>query len=111
MTPTLLAGSKGRVYAVSSPDSGKVAQIRANPKVQWFFQSKVLDEVASASGLASLVDDPAFKARVLEAIGPNLQIFWRTNPDARKLVVVETVVKEVSVFSALTGERLRAALE
>lgn len=105
MTPTVVRGRPGFLYAVTSPDSVKAADMRERPKVQWFFQSKVLDEIFNVWGTATLVDNPQAKAEVLEAIGPNLQIFWRVNPDAKNLVVVETSVQELSCFYPMKGER------
>ena len=105
MTPVVVRGRPGYVYAVTAPDSSKAAQIREHPKVEWFFQSKILDEVLSASGDAVLVNDPQAKAEVLEAIGPNLQIFWRVNPNAKNLVIVETEIQKLSCFYPMRNER------
>ncbi len=111
MTPVVLRGRKGFLYVATAPDSGKAAHIRAKPGVEWFFQSRVLDEVLSVIGTATLVDDPQAKAEVLEAIGPNLQIFWRVNPDAKNIIVVETEIKELSCFFPMRNERHRAKAE
>jgi len=108
MTPTFLKGRPGFVYAVTSPKSGKAEQIRGNPKVEWTFQSTVLDEILSAVGPAALIDDPQFKAEVLEAIGPNLPIFWRVNPDSRNLIIVETAISEIACFFPMRNERHRS---
>lgn len=109
MTPAFLRGRPGCLYAVTAPDSFKAAALRAHPKVEWFVQSKALDEVFSVLGEAHLIDDPQAKAEVQEAIGPNLQIFWRVNPNARNLTVVETVIGELSCFYPMRNERHRAA--
>ncbi|HCM25280.1 MAG TPA: pyridoxamine 5'-phosphate oxidase [Treponema sp.] len=111
MTPAILRGRSGTIYAVTAPDSAKCAHIRKSARVEWFLQSRILDEVISVIGTASLIDNPQAKAEVLESIGPNLQIFWRTNPDARNLVVVETVLEEISVFYPMENRRERFELE
>lgn len=108
MTPTLLKGRPGFIYAVTSPKSEKATQIGKNAKVEWTFQSTVLDEILSAVGATTLVDDPQFKAEVLEAIGPNLSIFWRVNPDSRNLIVVETAISEITCFFPMRNERHRS---
>jgi len=108
MTPVELPGRSGFLYAVTAPDSLKAAHIRDRPKIEWFFQSKTLDEVTSVRGEAFIVDEPQAKAEVLEAIGPRLQIFWRVNPNAGNLVVLETPVDELSCFFPMRNERHRA---
>lgn len=109
MTPVTLRGRPGFLYAVTAPDSPKAVQIRERPKVEWFLQSKVLDEILTARGEAYLVDEPQAKAEVLEAIGPNLQIFWRVNGNAGNLIVVETALQDISCFFPMRNERVRAA--
>ena len=111
MTPTILRGRSGTIYAVTAPQSTKCAHIRNGGRVEWFVQSRALDEVVSAIGTATLIDNPQAKAEVLESIGPNLQIFWRTNPDARKLVVVETVLDEISLYFPMENRRESFVLE
>jgi general stress protein 26 len=108
MTPVVLRGRPGYLYSLTAPDSPKAEHIRAHPLVEWFFQSKLLDEIFTLSGDARLIDDPQAKAEVQEAIGPNLQIFWRVNPDARNFAVIETEIREISCFFPMRNERHRA---
>jgi pyridoxamine 5'-phosphate oxidase len=109
MTPVVLRGRPGYLYALTAPDSPKAAQIREHPRIGWFFQSKTLDEICSAHRDARIIEDAQAKAEVQEAIGPNLQIFWRVNPDSRNFAVIETEILEVSSFFPMRGERHRAA--
>ena len=111
MTPALVRGRGGYIYAVTAPDSNKAEHIRSHSQVAWTVQSTVLDEVFTTYGTASLIQDPHTTAEVLEAIGPNLAIFWRVNPNSRNLVVVETAIKEISCFFPMRNERHSAGLE
>jgi pyridoxamine 5'-phosphate oxidase len=110
MTPTLLRGRNGYIYAVTAPDSQKADHIRTRPEVEWTIQSTVLDEVITATGKAVILQDPHTTAEVLESIGPNLAVFWRVNPNSRNLVVVETELKGISCFFPIRNERNSAEL-
>ncbi|NLJ44969.1 MAG: pyridoxamine 5'-phosphate oxidase family protein [Treponema sp.] len=108
MTPALLPRFPGRLFAVTGSRFGKVGFIRENPKVEWAFQSRTLDRIVSLKGRAFVVDEPELKVEVLEAIGPNLQVFWRINPKAGDLVVLETEIEEATLFLPLKQESFRA---
>jgi len=110
MTPTMVKGRPDYLYAVTAPDSPKAGQIIVHPQVGWTFQSRVLDEIVSVSGSAELVVDPQLRAEVLEAIGPNLQIFWKVNGDSRNLVIVETRILEIGCFLPLEGRQYRSGV-
>ncbi len=108
MTPVLMPRFPGRLFAVTGSRFGKVRNIEANPKVEWAFQSRTLDRIVSLKGKAFVVDEPELKVEVLEAIGPNLQVFWRINPKAGDLVVLETEIEEATLFVPLKQESHRA---
>ena len=78
-------------------------------KVQWSFQSPTLREIVQLRGRAAVLSNPGLKAEVLEALGPNLAIFWRINPDPAKLVVIETVIEKAKLFRPM--ERLNTLKE
>jgi pyridoxamine 5'-phosphate oxidase len=105
MTPTLLGGRKGAIYAVTSPDFSKIAHLSENPKVQWMFQTRLLNRIATATGLVNVIDNSAMKAEVIEGIGRRLNVFWRVNTDPSKLVVLETVLEEADYFEPMKGVR------
>ena len=104
MTPVLLPRLPGRIFAVTGAGFKKVRHIKENPKVEWTFQSRTLDRIITLKGRAFVVDEPELKVEVLEAIGPNLQVFWRVNPRAGDLVVVETSVEKAELFLPLKQE-------
>lgn len=108
MTPAVLPRFPGRLFAVTGSRFGKVRNIQADPKVEWAFQSRTLDRIVSLKGRAFVVDEPELKVEVLEAIGPNLQVFWRINPKAGDLVVLETEIEEAVLFLPLKQESHRA---
>lgn len=111
MTPTSLGRSGGTIYAVTADDLPKVRHIRANPRVEWGFQSRDLGSVACLRGFARVVVDPLLAAEVLESIGPNLGVFWRINEDPKRLVVIETRIASVSLFYSVKLERFEAEAE
>lgn len=105
MTPTLLRGRPDALFAVTSPWSAKVAQMRANPEVEWLIQSPALTEIVTLRGAASLVDNPAIKREILDAIGQRLTVFWKVNPERTDLVVIETVVHGGTYLRPMQGVR------
>ena len=105
MTPAVVRGRDGFLYAVTSPDFEKTTQIGGNPRVEWMVQSKSLDEIVTTRGTMGVIDNPSVKAEVLEAIGGHLSTFWKMNPDESKMVVLETVLEEIKYVKPTSGER------
>lgn len=98
MTAATLQGEKNYIYCVTASGSKKVADLQKNDKVAWSFQSVTLDRIVKVSGRARVIEIPELKAQVLEALGRNLDIFWRINPDPKHLVVLETAIESLSLF-------------
>jgi len=111
MTPAVVRGRDGYLYAVTSPDFPKVLDATGNPAVEWLLQTKSLNEVMTIRGQVAVVDNAAAKAEVLEAIGGNLGVFWKLNPDESKLVVLETSISEIVHFVPTKGQRNVVTLE
>ena len=111
MTPTTVRGREGFLYTVTAPHFDKVEQLKKNSVVSWLLQSKALDEVLEVTGKAQIIDNPALKSEVLEAIGGHLTTFWRVNPDETELVVVETVIEEMTYQEPMKGTKVRTSLK
>jgi general stress protein 26 len=105
MTPTTVRGREGYLYAVTSPEFGKVSDASGNSAVEWQIQTKSLNEIVTVRGEMRIVNNAAAHAEVLEAIGGNLGVFWKLNPDESKLVVLETEISEIIHFIPTKGER------
>ena len=105
MTPALIRGRAGVVFAVTSPRFAKANQIRRNPVVEWMFQPATLETIISIRGRINLLDNPSIRKEVLEVLGPHLRTFWKVNPDVQDLLVLETVIEKASCFFPLSGER------
>jgi len=97
MTPALLPGRPGCVYAVTSPAFAKLLDVRGNPKVQWLIQTPSLREVCALDGLLTVIDNPALKNEIIEAIGRILFVFWKVNPQS-EFVVLETRITQATYF-------------
>lgn len=95
MVAGMLRGAPGYIYAVTSPDSRKVREIRINPRVSWLLASEDFREVMSVVGDATIVDNPSLESVVLEAIGDRLATFWRVNAARGDVVVIETAVRAI----------------
>jgi general stress protein 26 len=105
MTPTRLHGRPDALYAVSSLHLAKAAQLRKNPCVEWMFQDQTLREVVVVRGRVNIIDNPALKVEVLEALGAQLTAFWKVAADTAQLVVLETVIEEAVHYLPMEGSR------
>lgn len=105
MTPAVVRGRDGFLYAVTAPDFSKAADVTVNPAVEWMIQTKSLSEVVTVRGSMAVVDNAAAKAEVLEAIGGRLGVFWKLNTDESRVVVLETEISEIALFKPVSGER------
>ncbi len=111
MTPTMLPGEPGFLYCVSMAGSRKAVEIQADQKISWSFQTATLSKVVTARGSAVVLDNPQLKAQVLEALGSNLSNFWRINPDAKHLIVIETAIERVSLYRPAEGSVTQAEVQ
>jgi hypothetical protein len=85
MTPALIRGRSGAIFAVTSPGFAKVNQLASHPEVEWMFQTPVLDTI------------------VLEALGPYMRSFWKLKGDERDLVVLETIIQDATYYRPMKG--------
>ena len=111
MTPAVVRGREGFLYAVTSPKFGKAAQLDKNPHVEWMLQTKQLDEVVTVNGTVQIIDSPSTKADIQEAIGGNLGVFWKLNSDPGDLIVLETIIEEITYFKPISGEKAVVRLD
>lgn len=84
------------LYALCSPSSRKVGQIRANPRVSWIFTSESGDMVVNLSGRANIVVDPAEINRVWRLIEKKENAYFldlKASVDG--VAVIDTLVDEV----------------
>jgi general stress protein 26 len=107
MTPTRLHGRPWTLYAVSSLHLAKAAQLQQNPCVEWLFQDPSLREVVAVRGRVNIIDNPALKAEVLEALGQQLTAFWKVAAQEAQLVVLETVIEEAVHYLPVEGRRVQ----
>ncbi len=105
MTPALIRGQQGSLYALTSPNFDKSAQLAKNDKVEWMLQTRALDEIMRVRGRVVLVDNPTVKADVTEALGGKLTVFWRVNSDASDLIVLETVIDTIVYYRPIAKEK------
>ncbi|NLF40530.1 pyridoxamine 5'-phosphate oxidase family protein [bacterium] len=104
MTPVTLKGRAGVLFAVTSPQFAKVMELKAQPRVQWMIQHPSLNEVVTISGRVNVIDNPALKTEVMDALGARLLVFWKLNRRSQ-WVVLETVIEEATLFMTMKGEK------
>lgn len=106
MTPALLKGRPGTIFAITSPKFCKIDQVGKNPAVSWMFQKPGLDLVINVSGKMNVIDNPAMKAEIIERIGDKLTVFWKiTGEDFSDYVILETVIETATVFYPMKGQK------
>ena len=103
MTPALIRGRSGAIFAVTSPGFAKVNQLAAHGEVVWLFQTPVLDTIVTVRGRINMVDNPSLLAEVLEALGPYMRSFWKLQGDERDLVVLETIIEDATYYRPMKG--------
>lgn len=105
MTPTMLRDRPGSLFALTRPDSAKALQVVVQPEAEWMVQDRALRTVMNVQGVLHVVDNPALKAEVVEALGSRLRTFWRVNPEETKTVVLETQITDLQLFRTMQGVR------
>lgn len=105
MTPALIRGRKGYLYALTAPDFSKTAELSEQPAVEWMLQGPALREILRIRGKVELIDNPALKADVLEALGRRLGTFWKSNPDASNMIVLETIIEEFVYYQPMQDQK------
>jgi general stress protein 26 len=105
MTPAVLKDRPNELFCVTCPSSPKIAGLSERPQVHWTIQNRALTQIVTVSGKVNIVDNPAMKAEILEAIGRRLDFFWRANCDKRDFVVLETIIEVATYFRPMQGTR------
>ncbi len=105
MTPALIGGREGAIFAVTSPGFDKTRQLEKHPEVEWLFQTPLLDTVVMARGRINVLDNPSILAEVMESLGPYMHSFWRLQGEARDMVVLETIIEEAVCYWPLRGKK------
>lgn len=106
MTPVLLGDRPGALFALTTPKSRKTLHLRTHPDVQWLIQTRSLADIVTIQGSAAVIDNPALRTEVFEALGPRLTAFWKVNPDRSDFVVLETVFHHAAYFRPMIPQRL-----
>jgi pyridoxamine 5'-phosphate oxidase len=101
MTPTTLKGRPNVLFAVTSPDFGKVVQLDAHPEVEWMIQTRALDQIVNLRGKINILDNPAIKSEVMEHLAKRLTVFWKVNTEKTDFIVLETIINEAVYFQPM----------
>ena len=105
MTPIVLKGRPGTLFAITSPDFGKVVQLTTHPDVEWMIQSRSLNQVVTLRGKINILDNPSIKTEVMETLAKRLTVFWKVNSQKTDFVVLETVLSEAVYFQPMKGQK------
>jgi len=103
MTPATIKGRPGVLFTVTCPYFSKISHLKAHPEVEWMLQTRSLDQIINIKGKVNILDNPAIKAEILEAIGSRLTVFWSNHCDSSDFIVLETVIEEATYFLPMKG--------
>ncbi len=104
MVAALVRGRPGFLYSVTAPDFAKVRHIEAQPRVEWMLSNKKRTTVLNVTGVMQAYRNPALQGEVQEALGGNLMTFWTLNQKTDDLLVLETVIEEMTLLDAGEGK-------
>ena len=83
-------------YALTSPDSEKVAQIATHPMVSWMFSSPDLNLVVNLTGHAHmLLEDAETMKRIWRHIADKSRAYFLGSASGPGFAVIETLVERV----------------
>lgn len=105
MTVTTVPGREGYLYSLTSQAFPKVRSLQENEAVSWLFTSSKTREVFSLRGKIVAIDNPRFKAEIMEDLGKALETFWKLDSDPADLVCLETKVLSGEYFNPKTAEK------
>lgn len=105
MTPIVLAGRPGLLYAVTMPGTAKLDDLEDNGAVEWLIQTRALTEVVTLRGQMRVVDNPAMRSEIMETLASRLGVFWRVHTHRTDWVVLETRLQEGQYFQPMKGRR------
>jgi general stress protein 26 len=105
LTPTVIRGRTGAIYNVTAPASAKLEQLRANPNVQWMFQTRALDRIVTVNGKINIVENPSIRTEVLEAVGDKLTVFWKIHEQEWEVAVLETVIENATFYLPMKSRK------
>jgi general stress protein 26 len=89
------------VYMAAGADSRKMRQIASHPQAQLMFQTEDFSRVATLTGSASVVTDPAMKRQVFAGIPGASQYF--PGPDDASFGVVRFVCSRIEMLGLGEG--------
>ena len=105
MTPVVVKGRPGTIFAVTSPHSPKAAQLGSHPEVEWMIQTRALDQIVNVKGKINPLDNPSIKMEVIESLGKRLTAFWKINAEKMDFIVLETIIEEATYYSPMKGKK------
>ena len=105
MSPLIFPSNHNVLYAVTSPHFAKTLQLEKHPDVEWMLQTRSLNEVIYLHGKINLIDNPSLKAKIIEAIGKRLHIFWKIENNETDFIILETIIDEGIYFLPMEGKK------
>ncbi len=103
MVPAIIKDRLDSIFTVATPKASFLSPDAYEEGVHWMLQNKNLDEVVHIRGKINVLDHPSIKMEIIEAIGPNLEMFWKINYTDTEFVVLETVIETAVYYKPLKG--------
>lgn len=105
MNPVFLPGKMHWMYCTTSKHFPKVHDLEKHNRVSWMITNNRSGEIYSLRGVMKVLDNPRFSSEIMEELGRRLENFWKLNPEASDVVVLETTLETGEYFNPKTGEK------
>lgn len=102
MTPAIVHGRPGAIFAVTSPQFAKAIHLASHSEAEWMLQTRALDEIVNIKCKINLIDNPSIKSEILEAAAKKLTAFWKVNT-GMDFIVLETILEEAAYYNPMKG--------
>ncbi len=110
MSPIYLSKRPGVIFTVTSGGFAKKHQLDDNPHSEWMIQSRDLREIMNISGITNIIDNASLRSELLEKISDRLDVFWKLCHEEEDLVVLETLIEEISYYKPMECMKLRTVI-
>ncbi|HDT12455.1 MAG TPA: pyridoxamine 5'-phosphate oxidase family protein [Candidatus Marinimicrobia bacterium] len=110
MSPIYLSKRPGLIFTVTSKSFTKKHQLEENPHTEWMIQTRDLREIMNVSGITNIIDNASLRSELLEKISDRLDVFWKLCHEEEDLVVLETLIDEISYYKPMECVKLHTVL-
>ena len=103
MVPVILKYPTTAIYCFGKPNCQMLRHIAANNKVVWTIQRENCREIVKIQGTATIIDNQAVQAEMIDRIGPDCEKFFKDDTIVEETLVIETTIERVEYYVPVEG--------